>query len=255
MPTVIGAIRDKWIELGGASSFLGEPLTDEMDFPEGGKVSVFQGGAIYWWPDTGAIELNNVVIHYTGLICFGETNDGPTSSADEPYVVIGLTTPTGTSSIRSQIYNSVDAGFSRPDVVEVYHGKPTGLALSILLMEHDSGNPDKYKDEMGVAIQAAIPAVQALLTLIPKIGKVISTVAGPILQAIAPTVTNALNSLLGTEDDRIGDSTIALSAKQMVVLATRTGVSVDRGVGFKVETPLLSGDGGSYKVYFNLIAA
>lgn len=62
MPTVIGAIRDKWIALGGAQSFLGEPLTDELTCPDGiGKFNHFQGGAIYWTPQTGAHEVHGAI--------------------------------------------------------------------------------------------------------------------------------------------------------------------------------------------------
>jgi hypothetical protein len=89
-------------------------MSDESDFPEGGRVNVFQGGAIYWWPDTGAIELNDVVVHYTGLICFGETDNDQLSNSDEPYVVLGMTSPTGSWAARSQVYEYVDAGESRP---------------------------------------------------------------------------------------------------------------------------------------------
>lgn len=55
MPEVIGAIRDKWMSLGGSQSFLGEPLTDELVCPDGvGRFNHFQGGSIYWTPNTGA---------------------------------------------------------------------------------------------------------------------------------------------------------------------------------------------------------
>jgi uncharacterized protein with LGFP repeats len=48
MPNVIGAIRDKWLALGGPSSFLGQPLTDELGTPDGvGRFNHFQGGSIY----------------------------------------------------------------------------------------------------------------------------------------------------------------------------------------------------------------
>src|SRR5262249_22560009 len=80
-----GAILTKWEALGFEQSFLGYPISDEGDFPEGGRISIFQRGAIYWWPDTGAIELNEVVVHYTGLNCFGEADDDGPSNSDEPY--------------------------------------------------------------------------------------------------------------------------------------------------------------------------
>jgi uncharacterized protein with LGFP repeats len=52
--TVIGAIADRWRALGGANGFLGQPLTDEQDSARGGRYNLFQGGAVYWTPSTGA---------------------------------------------------------------------------------------------------------------------------------------------------------------------------------------------------------
>jgi hypothetical protein len=56
---VHGAIRDKWTALGSERSFLGFPVTDEMDNPnrnKSGRYSRFQGGFISWTPDMGAQE-------------------------------------------------------------------------------------------------------------------------------------------------------------------------------------------------------
>jgi uncharacterized protein with LGFP repeats len=51
---VHGAIRVKWAELGWERSFLGYPITDELDAPDGkGRFNNFQGGSIYWNPQTG----------------------------------------------------------------------------------------------------------------------------------------------------------------------------------------------------------
>ena len=49
MPSLIGDIRNKWLSIGGASSVLGQPLTDELTTPDGiGRFNHFQGGSIYW---------------------------------------------------------------------------------------------------------------------------------------------------------------------------------------------------------------
>ena len=62
MPTVIGDIRIKWLALGGTSSFLGQPLTDELATPDGiGRFNHFQGGSIYWTPTTRAHEVHGTI--------------------------------------------------------------------------------------------------------------------------------------------------------------------------------------------------
>ena len=62
MPNVMGAIRDEWSRLGAGASFLGQPLTDELTCPDGvGRYNHFQGGSIYWTPNTGAHEVHGSI--------------------------------------------------------------------------------------------------------------------------------------------------------------------------------------------------
>jgi uncharacterized protein with LGFP repeats len=51
---VYGFIRNKWKELGGDNSFLRYPTTDELPAANGGRMSGFEGGVIYWHPKFGA---------------------------------------------------------------------------------------------------------------------------------------------------------------------------------------------------------
>ncbi len=61
-PVVQGAIAAKWNELGGLSGGLGEPVTDETSTPDGvGRFNNFQGGSIYWTPETGAHEIGGAI--------------------------------------------------------------------------------------------------------------------------------------------------------------------------------------------------
>ena len=61
-PSVTGAIRVKWLALGGPSSFLGQPLTDELTTPDGvGHFNHFRGGSIYWTPKLGAHEVHGSI--------------------------------------------------------------------------------------------------------------------------------------------------------------------------------------------------
>lgn len=59
---VHGLIRDKWASLGWEQSFLGYPITDELPTPDGrGRYNHFQGGSIYWTPQTGAWEIHGLI--------------------------------------------------------------------------------------------------------------------------------------------------------------------------------------------------
>ena len=261
-----GAIADKYHALGGVNSWLGFPYTEaenihqesnfiaqEIDF-DGGKVKGFENGYIYWWPDTGAIDLNKVTVHYTGLICYGDTTGwGP----DEPYVIIGVNpgVPDSGATVPTPIYNDVDAGESRPDLMHLCTCLPLGLTLTILLMEHDEGDPDKYRDIVKAFVTNTSAAITTATAFIPIVGPAVSAIVGPVLTAAGPAITDALNSALGTDDEQLAYITMQISPKQMVVWAARTTNSWEKGVGFKFQSPLLSGDGGSYKVYFGIVPA
>ena len=53
-----GGIRGRWAEVGAEKSVLGYPLTSERRTPDGaGRYNLFQGGAVYWTPTTGAHEV------------------------------------------------------------------------------------------------------------------------------------------------------------------------------------------------------
>ncbi len=56
---VHGDIRVKWAQCGGSNGFLGYPTTDETGTPDGrGRFNHFEGGSIYWTPQTGAHEVH-----------------------------------------------------------------------------------------------------------------------------------------------------------------------------------------------------
>ncbi|WP_329204474.1 hypothetical protein OG257_03020 [Streptomyces sp. NBC_00683] len=59
---VHGDIRLHYAELGGSGGFLGYPLTDESGCPDGaGRFNHFEGGSIYWTPQTGARETHGAI--------------------------------------------------------------------------------------------------------------------------------------------------------------------------------------------------
>lgn len=248
-----GDIRRRWAELGWERSYLGYPTSDESNFPDGGRVNSFQRGGIYWWPDTGALDLNDVVLHYTGLVCLRET--GETSGADEPYVLMGVVSPFSSAAFRSQTYSSVDSDTSRPDLIEIYRGKPNGLILEITLMENDHGDPEKFRKEIQTAMTAAHGLGTAALGLIPVVGGAIAAVVGPLIQKFIPEVAKAVNNLFGFGDDKIGSERIVLTGKDLILLARRTNNSNYKNVGYKFSTNNLRGHNANYKVYFGIVPA
>jgi GH25 family lysozyme M1 (1,4-beta-N-acetylmuramidase) len=60
---VCGAIRDKYLALGGPAGFLGYPTTDELATPDGtGRFNHFSNSAsIYWTPSTGAWSIHGAI--------------------------------------------------------------------------------------------------------------------------------------------------------------------------------------------------
>lgn len=252
---VCGDIRKRWESLGWEKSYLGYPTTDEVDFPEGGRANSFQHGDIYWWADTGAVDLKDVIMHYTGLYCINETDWDYSSASDEPYVIVSVSTPQVAATYRSQIYNDVDDGEARPDLMEIYRGKPYGINIGTVLMEHDDGDPDKYKEKVQDALMAVHKVGVIALGFIPLVGPAIAAIANPTLGSLMPVLGEAINDLFGEGDDTIGTNNLTVSAKQMVVLAARTNNSDLKGIGFKLETPMMRGEGAAYKAYFGIVPA
>lgn len=59
---VEGRIRDKWSSLGWERSLLGYPITDEITTPDKvGRFNHFQGGSIYWSPNTDAHQIGGAI--------------------------------------------------------------------------------------------------------------------------------------------------------------------------------------------------
>lgn len=252
---VYGDIRKRWEQLGWEASYLGYPTSDEVDFAEGGRANDFENGGIYWWPDTNAIDLRDVVVHYTGLHCFGETDNDQASSADEPYAIISITTPKTVATFTTRVYEGVDAGESRPDLLEIYRGRPYGMNIGAVLMENDFGDPNKYKEQVQQTVMGVHRVGTIALGLIPVVGPAIAAIAGPALGSLMPSIGGAINDLFDWDDDRIGGANLTIPAKQMVLLAARTPNSSFKNIGFKIETGLISGDGASYKIYFGIVPA
>jgi len=250
---VYGYIGNRYTEIGGPNSWLGFPTSDEAPFFDG-RGSTFQHGAIYWWQDTGAIELGDVIVRYAGLACFGETNE--LSDSDEPYVLFGVVSPfpERNTAPRTRVYEDVDAGDSREDTIELYRGLPYGLSLTTVLMEHDLSDPDKYQESVKIGVERASDAVALGIGAVPYVGPFVAPVARVILKAIAPDIVEFIDDeIIGAPDDHIGTVVFDVSPRDMVRL-TRVERQNFRGILWHLDSPLISDGSASYKVYIDIQA-
>lgn len=259
---VHGDILVHWLARGGELSGLGYPTTDENYFSEGGRVSTFQVGSIYWWPDTGALAIKSVSVGYHAIRCYGETDSDQGSNSDEPYVVLGVATPISATSTRTVVYEDVDSGeyrrgmdadgpvFGVPDIV-LYKGNPRGITITSLLMESDGDDADMYLAPMKAAADAAFQAIHPLVANDPGVGPYVLFSATLMLAVARPAIGTALSGMATDSDDRLDDATIAISAKDMILLGLGA-LQSDGQIVYDIATPLLSGDGASYRAYFGI---
>lgn len=252
-----GIVGERYLQLGGPASWLGWPTSDQDVFTENGFVATFEHGAIYWWADTGVIELGHVVVRYTGMYCFGETDNDQQfsfSSKDEPYAVFAIADPTGQGrSLRTQIYEEVDAGDWRGDSIELYRGLPYGMSLSVALWEHDFSDADKKRDLVKKGADAAAKSIASATAAIPKFGPAIAVLLHALWEGVGDSVVTFLNKVLNFEDDHIDTKSFTITAKEMVTMA-RAAKKQMKGIQWHLDSPLLSGDGASYKIYVTIEA-
>jgi len=254
----VGHAEQKYRQLGGPGGHLGWPISDDQpDRAEpSGAVGVtrFQNGAIYWWPDIGAIEMLPVVLRFVGLHCF-RTTSGPGS--DEPYATFGPVSVNGERSDpppQSRIFEDVDSSESHGDSLELYRGLPFGLTLVMTLAEHDEGDPHKYKDEVENLVDKAGDAIAEALTAVPAVGTLLSVAASVGFALAGPTIAKKLSELLGTDDDFIATHEVQLTGKELMRMARDEDTDFDRvGIPASFASPMLSGDGGTYKLYFLVV--
>jgi LGFP repeat len=200
---VHGLIREHWLRLGGPSSYLGYPTSNELaERADGGRVNTFEHGDIYFWPDTGVVDLRGIQIRYRGQNCFAESNK--LSAEDETYVVASAIGPEGAiASIQTPVTDA-NAGGSYPDFRVVYSGAVAGVgALTVTMMEHDEGNPDQYRAQIEGGVRLAMNGLAGAIAA-TGVGLPVSGIALVLANAGAGPIANAVNHAIGTGDDLIG---------------------------------------------------
>jgi hypothetical protein len=197
-------------------------------------------------------RLSGLSFRFVGFHCFGETDEP--SASDEPYFTFGsVAALSGVNRVeQTTIWENVDAGESKHEIIELYRGAPVDLALSITLSEHDEGDPDKFKENVEIAVDKASEKIVHGLAGITVFGPLLAITAEVLLVIALPAISEAVNDLLGTEDDFVGNVEMVIAGEDLRQLAFSPRKTF-AGVEHHFESPLISGDGASYKAYFDVV--
>lgn len=248
-----GDIRKRWAELGWERGYLGYPTSDEGEIDEGGRANSFQHGWIYWWGDTGAIDLRGIVLSYVGFYAYSESDIDQKSGSDESYCIFSLVVPKHDPwTIRTQVYESIDDQSARPDRIELYRGPAYGVTLGVVGMEKDNGNPESNRKIVEQAVKTNHEVGKFLLQFIPLVGPIISKVAGPALDGVMPKIGNAIAALLDLGDDVVGEVSLSLSTKKLVKLALQQETYNRSGIVYKQQSGMMQKGGARYMAYFTV---
>lgn len=199
-----------------------------------------------------------VRIFYRGLKCFVETDDG--SASDEPYLITSVVdsnrkvTTVRHPFVGAKSYEGVDANETRagPEVT-IYNGRARDVAVVAVMMEHDFGDPNHWRDEIDLAVKAAAAATTAATGI-------------PIPSEITDVITDFFNWLTGSEDDQVQQVNRFLSKNQLISMANSPLMTTET-----LRIPSLPpipnvpapfryhfrtrhvGDGGHYQAYYRVV--
>ncbi|HEX7425796.1 MAG TPA: hypothetical protein VF328_02060 [Mycobacterium sp.] len=117
-----------------------------------------------------------------------------------------------------------------------------------MLCEHGSGNPDALRDKIRNAFEGGVDAVRA-----PH-QRAGGTVDAGFYPALAGWVGPKIAATIPSDSEFIGQVTFPVTAKTLVTMAIAAPKDF-RAIQWDVDSPLISGEGGSYKVYLSVEAA
>jgi hypothetical protein len=146
------------------------------------------------------------------MFCAAETDWDGASNSDEIYIISSAVhiAPDGANVIRTERhpvdrshYEDVDNREARLGPVAATWRGTEDVSLTVVVFEHDYGDPNKYRDEVNTFVKGAIAILSKWYP--PAI----------VLEALSETITDGLNWLLDTGDDLIETKTVLLPQSRM----------------------------------------
>ena len=203
-----------------------------------------------------ANALAPVIVRFVGFHCLWELTEA--SASDEPYFIVS-SLPVDIEkrqTIRTRIFEEVDRGDTRREITELYRGRSAGMVISVIAREHDTGNPDEYRAVVEAAVdkaaEKAAEGTAALLTMISAVGPALAILAEITLNVLKPELIHEFNSLIGSDDDTVGETMLTLTPQQLRELA-RTPPADYFGLHAHIATKVMTSHRqGGYIAFFEV---
>jgi hypothetical protein len=245
-------IDQKYNQVGGLLSPLGSTMT-EVTGQTTNYLRTYRGGNIQYSSAQGAVGIvrNEITIRYIGFQCIKRVDDGDTGPSNEPYIIVGVYPPSVLESISTKKipdndgtdnYGNIDGGDSKTDPIDLWTRRPPeDLVIACVVMEHDSGDSQKIKDEVQKALKKGIDAAAAAAGVpVPDDWVNYGTVF------LAGLVTD---DLLGLGDDVIGSSSFILKYEDMINHPQMQKFPGDDNNEYNLEVKIQEND-AEYRLYF-----
>lgn len=183
-------------------------------------------------------------IRYNGLWCQEESTWDRFSGSDEIYLITSAVhiDPNGSNIVRTERhpvagsdtwYEDVDSGEERVGpVAACWFNNADVVSLTVVVFEHDEGDPDAYKDEVDALVKAIIAVLSYFYPALAW------------LELVSGQIAGAINWVLGTGDDPVETQTVVLPRALLELYASQWpaphyGTRTDSGgiFGFSTTVP------------------
>lgn len=140
-----GDIRSKWLTLGGPTSNLGLPVTDEMDIPGGGRTNGYENGVITWYGSWSSMQIVRPFKFFLGNLNTKES-EGFLMGQNDLYIMVTINEDNQT--LFRQRYppsgawdgrNVIDVNLEFPTVIIPNPAKEIRVVIDV--WESDGGAP------------------------------------------------------------------------------------------------------------------
>lgn len=177
-------------------------------FIPGSEAAAALSGILVRDPDVTPLPL--YTIRYQGLYCQKEMTFDQGSFSDEIYLITSAAHigAGGGNVVRTERhplsqtpnwYHDVDSGEERlGPVAAVWQGNGDPVSVTVVVVEHDQGDPNAYRDKVDAVVKAAIAILSKYYP------------PAAVLALLSSSITDGINWLLGTGDDEVDTETVVL---------------------------------------------